>query len=339
MGGKRALQGQASKTSDAETKGLREPGNAMTERENPVIIGIVGDSGAGKTTLAAGVAEVLGPERTVNICIDDYHRYDRAARAQNGLTPHDPACNYLDILVQHVTLLRDGQPILKPVYNHNGGVLEAPQYVEPKPFIILEGLLGYATPELRNVYDVKFYLEPEVGLRRRWKLQRDTSHGGYTPLQVEAAMARLRADSERYVIPQRRHADMVVSFYPPDRHPEDTGEHLNCAHILRPTLPHLDLTPVLEQAKDNGGLVLELARDVDGRPVDVLHVMSNLANGDANLLESSLWGLIPHAASGHKRIGAFRDANDTVCYGRALALSQLLITHYLLTAADANHVS
>ena len=66
--------------------------------DHPVIIGIVGDSAAGKTTLAAGLAQVLGPERTVNICIDDYHRYDRAARARIGISPHDPACNYMDVL-------------------------------------------------------------------------------------------------------------------------------------------------------------------------------------------------------------------------------------------------
>ena len=102
-----------------------------------MIIGIVGDSGAGKSTFAAGLANILGRDRTLAICIDDYHRYDRAQRVQNGLTPHDPACNYLDILEQHIDLLRAGEPILKPVYNHVGGVLEPPEYVEPRRFIIL----------------------------------------------------------------------------------------------------------------------------------------------------------------------------------------------------------
>lgn len=59
-------------------------------RQHPVIIGIVGDSAAGKTTMAAGLAEVLGAERTVNICIDDYHRYDRAERSRRGITPTIP---------------------------------------------------------------------------------------------------------------------------------------------------------------------------------------------------------------------------------------------------------
>ena len=304
-----------------------------------VIIGIVGDSGAGKTTLAAGLAEVLGRERTVNICIDDYHRYSREQRAETGITPHDPACNYMDILEQHVALLRDGQPILKPVYNHNGGTLEAPEYVEPKEFIILEGLLGYATPALRDAYDVKFYLEPQEQLRVRWKFQRDTTQGAYSVEQVMAFLERLKRDSAEHVIPQRQYADMVVSFYPPEDSPEESGARLNVAHILRPTLPYLDLTPVLEAGRDKG-FVLELTRDVDGRPVDALHVFGNLGESAAEDMETFLWGLIPNSPTHHaEEIGVFCDAHGTRGRSHTLALSQLMITHYLLNAALAHHAT
>lgn len=309
-------------------------------REQPVIIGIVGDSGAGKTTLAAGLAEVLGSDRTVNICIDDYHRYSRAERAKMGVTPHSPDANYMDILEQHVRLLRDGQPILKPVYNHNGGKLDPPEYVEPREFIILEGLLGYATQSLRDVYDVKFYLEPEEQLRHRWKFQRDTIHGGYTREQVMTSLPKLQRDSEQYVIPQRGFADMVVSFYPPPEKPEESGECLCVAHILRPTLPYLDLVPVLEVGSDNG-FMLELMRDIDGRPADALHVSGTIDDGQAEAMEGFLWSLIPNApAPGVRgRPGAFHDADDQLRYSHALALSQLVIAHYLLNAALAHHVS
>ena len=301
-------------------------------RDHPVIIGIVGDSGAGKTTYAAGLAEVLGAERTVNICIDDYHRYSRAERALTGITPHDPACNYMDILEQHVALLRNGHPILKPVYNHCGGVLEPPEYVEPKAFIILEGLLGYATPALRDIYDVKFYLEPQEQLRIRWKFQRDISQGAYSREQLIASVDRLSADSERYVVPQRAFADMVIRFYPPDDRPEETGEHLNVAHILRPTLPYLDLSPILEAGRDCG-LLLELARDLDGRPVDALHVSGAIDDGPAHAFGDFLGNLIPFGPPDRTRIGQFADADATIRHSRPLSLSQLLIAHYLLNVA------
>jgi len=306
-------------------------------RDHPVIIGIVGDSAAGKTTLAAGLVQVLGPERTVSICIDDYHRFSRLQRAERGVTPHDPACNYMDILEQHVYLLRDGQPILKPVYNHNGGVLDPPELVEPKDFIVLEGLLGYATPKLRDAYDVKFYLEPQEQLRLKWKFQRDTGQSGYSVEQVMAALEKLKKDSAKHVIPQRAYADMIVGFYPPDDEPEESGEHLSVRHILRPTLPHLDLTPVLEAGADNG-FVLELARDIDARPVDCLHVSGTIDDRQAEKMESFLWSLIPDEPTNHPKLGAFTDGEDQPRFSHTLALSQLLITHYLLNAALGHHV-
>ena len=84
----------------------------------PVILGIVGDSASGKTSLASGVATILGRERVIVLCSDDYHRLTRSERAKAGVTPLDPAINYMDIFEQHLRLLRDGQPILKPVYDH-----------------------------------------------------------------------------------------------------------------------------------------------------------------------------------------------------------------------------
>jgi phosphoribulokinase len=309
-------------------------------RDRPIMIGIVGDSGAGKTTFAAGLADVLGRERTLVICIDDYHRYSRKERALNGLTPHDPACNYLDILEQHIDLLRAGEPILKPVYNHVGGVLERPEYVTPLPFIILEGLHGYATPRLREHYDLKFYLEPQEQLRLRWKFQRDTGPGGfgYTVEQAMALLPKLNRDSALYVAPQRGYADMVVSFYAPDDRPEESGGLLNVRHILRPTLPYVDLAPLLEAGTENG-LELELARDVDGRPADALHIYGSMSDRQAEKLQECVWRLLPGRQSERPRLGGFRDASNTLRHSHPLALSQLLITHYLLNAAVGVHAT
>ena len=73
-----------------------------TERPRPIMLGIVGDSAAGKTTITDGLVRALGAERVSVICTDDYHRYDRAQRAERGITPLHPARNYLDILAQHL---------------------------------------------------------------------------------------------------------------------------------------------------------------------------------------------------------------------------------------------
>jgi phosphoribulokinase len=57
----------------------------------PFMLGIAGDSGAGKTTLSSGIARLLGVERTTNICVDDYHKYDRKQRKELGITPSTPS--------------------------------------------------------------------------------------------------------------------------------------------------------------------------------------------------------------------------------------------------------
>lgn len=311
-------------------------------REHPVMIGIVGDSGAGKSTMARGLAQVLGIDRTLIICMDDYIKHDRKRRADLGVTAHDPAGNHVDILEQHVALLRDGQPILKPVYNHNGGVLEPAEYVAPRDFIILEGLLGYSTPALRDAYDVKFFLHPQEQLRLRWKFQRDTTQGGYTVEQVMAALDRLNRDSVTYVEPQRGYADMVVSFYPPDERPDEIGAGLNVRHLLRPTLPPVDLAPVLELAMARG-LEMELARDIDGRPADALHIYGSITGADRAAIEAHLWRCV---TNGHRDpgvpypdLGAYCDGHSAVQFSPPLALSQLLLTHYLLSAAVACHAN
>src|ERR1035438_7100272 len=123
----------------------------MTGRR-PVLLGLIGDSAAGKSTLTRGLMELLGPERVTHVCADDYHKYDRQERARNGLTPLHSDCNYLDILELQLERLHYGQPILKPVYEHATGQLVRPEYVQPKDFVIVEGLLGFHTAVMRQFF-------------------------------------------------------------------------------------------------------------------------------------------------------------------------------------------
>ena len=98
----------------------------MNHVDRPIILGIVGDSAAGKTTLASGVAEILGKDQVVIICTDDYHKYDRTQRAENGTSALDLKCNYLDIIENDLNSLRNGKAIIKPIYSHNDGTLNLP---------------------------------------------------------------------------------------------------------------------------------------------------------------------------------------------------------------------
>ena len=302
----------------------------------PVILGIVGDSAAGKTTLTSGIAAILGPDRVACICSDDYHRYSRAERARLGLTALDPAANHLDIFEQHLRLLRQGQPVLKPIYDHRDGSLAAPQYVVPRPYIIVEGLLGYHSRAMRECYDVKLFLEPAEELRVRWKTQRDTAKRGYSREEVLRQIVEREHDTRAHIRPQRTFADIVLTFYPPARHAEESGPHLNVRHILRPTLPHQDLSPLLDQGA-NAGLHLELLRDNDGKPVDMLELHGDIAAPKAERLEELLWSLIPEAGYLRANVGTFDDGDREVSH--PLALTQLLIAYHMVKAAAGRHGS
>jgi phosphoribulokinase len=296
----------------------------------PIILGIVGDSASGKTTLSAGVAQILGEAHCTVICTDDYHRYDRAQRAAAGLSALDPRANYIDVLEQHLRLLRGGEPILKPVYDHRRGTLEPPEYVRPKDFVIAEGLLGYATRAMRDCFDVKVYLDPEEELRRRWKLHRDTARRGYTREEVLFQLEQRQVHSQTFIHPQRTFADIVIRFQrSKDANGSDT--QLDVRHILRPTLPHPDFTPLFD-GSSNAGLHLELARDRDGKPVDVLEINGNISDKRAERIEDLLWNLIPEAGHLRDQVGQIDVANGAR-KSHPLALSQLLVGYHAVKAA------
>lgn len=308
----------------------------MTQR--PIILGIVGDSAAGKTTLTRGIAKILGEEDVTVICTDDYHRYDRKQRAEMGISALHPDCNYLDIIQQHLSLLRTGQAILKPIYNHSTGEFDAPEYIEPKKFVIIEGLLGYSTRAARDAYDVKAYLAPPESLRAAWKIKRDTAKRGYTEDQVLEQLRMRESDSEEFIRPQRQWADLVVSFYPGDN-AENSDLLLNVRLVLRPTIPHPDLSHLLQPESNHldSAIRLELDRDM-GKPVDVLEIDGHATQQQVMELERILCNEVPYlgkfcSLEGNQDIGAVTGTTGERLQSNPLALTQLMITYHMLKAS------
>ena len=111
----------------------------------PVMLAIAGDSAAGKTTITSGLVRALGADQRTAVCADDYHRFDRLERKDLPFTALHPDGNYIEIMEQHLQLLATGQPVLKPVYDHRTGQLTRPEYVVPRRFVIVEGLLPLHT--------------------------------------------------------------------------------------------------------------------------------------------------------------------------------------------------
>jgi phosphoribulokinase len=288
----------------------------------PIILGVVGDSAAGKTTITRGLVRLLGEEHVTHIAADDYHRYDRKQRAERAITPLDPACNYVDIMERHFAEVRAGRSILKPVYRHQDGTFGPPDYVTPRQFTIVEGLLGYHTNALRDLYDVRVFLAPPEDLRRKWKVDRDCSRRGYTTDQVLEELDRREPDSETYIRPQQRYADIVVSFMPGDL--GDQG-HLDAQVTLRSGLIHPDLAPYVNG--DEAGLTL-----VEAGTDRMLLISGTVDPAYAAQVEEAVWDRM-HFASHlrSERLGEFTIGTQ-LYRSESLALVQLLVLYHLVTA-------
>jgi phosphoribulokinase len=303
--------------------------DAAADIRRPVMLAIAGDSAAGKTTLTRGIAEALGPERATALCVDDYHRYDREERRQVPFTVLNPECNYIEVMEQHLQLLALGRPILKPVYDHSTGQLVRPVLVEPRDFVIVEGLLPLHTKLARACFDITVYLGPPEDIRREWKLRRDTAERGYTREQVLAELARREPESAAFIRPQRQWADIAVRFAPVAGHSQPRGTPLSAEILLRPTIGHPELAHVLTD-DDRRTVHLKLARDSDGRPVDALHIHGYAPREDSRIVEKAIWEQLSfdHTVAPPDTLGEYAPGQRS----EALAIAQLLLLWHLLEA-------
>ncbi|MEU9890567.1 phosphoribulokinase [Sphaerisporangium sp. NPDC051017] len=294
----------------------------------PVMVAVAGDSAAGKTTITAGLAKVLGADRVTTIGVDDYHRYDRQERKGLPFTALHPECNHIEIMEQHLQLLATGQPILKPVYDHSTGLLTRPELVEPREFILVEGLLPLHTKLSRACFDVTLYLDPPEEIRREWKVQRDTSKRGYTTEQVLAELERREPESAEFIRPQRRFADIIVRFAPIAGRHDPPGTPLSAELVLRPTIRHPDLSGVLAD-NERRAIHLKLSRDEDGRPVDALHVHGYAAAEESQVVQKAIWSWLGvDAGDPPQSLGDLGGGERS----RPLAIVQLLLLYHLMAA-------
>ena len=310
---------------------LRMARSDASAPRRPVMLAIAGDSAAGKTTLTKGLVEALGEDRCTSICADDYHAYDRVERKELPFTPLHPDCNHLDIMEQHLQLLAMGRPILKPVYNHATGTLDRPEYVEPKEFVIVEGLHPLSTKLSRACFDVTVFLDPPEEIRHQWKVQRDTAKRGYTAEQVVADLVRREPESAAYIRPQRRYADIVARFAPIESRNDPPGTPLSAELLLRPTIQHPSLAAALTD-DHRTAMHLKIMRDADGTPTDCLHVHGHASTEEARQLEKIIWAELEEDGGPPDSLGRITEDQRS----EPLAITQLILLYHLLLAASGS---
>ena len=289
----------------------------------PIVLGVVGDSAAGKTTLTRGLIRVVGEDQVTRISADDYHRYDRRERRQLNITPLHPDANHLDVLTSHLVQLRRGEGVLKPVYDHRNGTLCRPVYMQASRFLVIEGLLNFHTESLRTAHDVRVFLAPAEQLRRAWKLKRDCTRRSYTTDEVLQQLDMREQDAAQFIQPQQHHADIVVSFAAGGRNNDPS--HLDAEVMLHDTLPHPDLSPLVDGTPD-GPQVIRCERDL------LLRIPGDISPGHAAELEAAMWERMSFASHLRaRRLGEFTVGTD-LHRSESLALVQLLVLYHLVWA-------
>lgn len=180
----------------------------------PIVIGIAGDSGAGKDTLAASLQGLLGTHSVAHLSGDDYHLWDRHKPMWQVMTHLNPMANDLESYANDLIALSDGKSILSRHYDHTTGKMSRPHHVQSNDFIIASGLHALYLPVLRDCYDLSIYLDIDENLRRYYKLQRDVLERGHTVEQVLSSIDNREPDSNRFIRPQTRHASLIMSLLP-----------------------------------------------------------------------------------------------------------------------------
>lgn len=189
--------------------------------DRPLIIGIAGGSGSGKTTVSASLVEQVGPEQVVLIQQDAYYRdLPHLSYAERVRVNFDhPDSLETELLIHHLGELRAGRAIERPVYDFSNHV-RTPETatVEPKAVVLVEGILVLVEPELRKLLDLKIYIDTDADLRVLRRLQRDLIERGRTVESVmEQYLTTVRPMHLQFVEPSKRYADIIVpdGYNPP----------------------------------------------------------------------------------------------------------------------------
>ena len=228
---------------------------------------------------------------------------------------------------QHLQLLAMGQPILKPVYEHSTGKFGRPVLVEPREFVIIEGLLPLYTKAARACFDATVYLDPPESIRYAWKVRRDTKKRGYTEEQVHADLKKREPESAEFIRPQRSRADIVVRFAPIEERGETEDDPLSATLLLRPTIPHPDLSRIVGE-NTREATHLKLIRDEDGKPVDALHIHSYARSEVIRKVEQAIWDELGVPESVPDSLGMI----DSERKDDPLAVTQLMLLYHLIQA-------
>jgi uridine kinase len=178
-----------------------------------LVIGIAGGSGSGKTTLLKNIMQTFGPAITVISHDNYYKRHDEMTYEERCKLNYDePAALETDLMVRQLEQLKNGQEILCPVYDftvHNRS--DETILIKPERIIIVEGILIFENKALRDLMDIKIFVDTDADIRICRRIKRDVNKRGRSLESVIAQYQEtVKPMHEKYVEPSKKYADIVV---------------------------------------------------------------------------------------------------------------------------------
>ncbi|MGQ9489407.1 MAG: uridine kinase [Anaerolineae bacterium] len=180
----------------------------------PITIGVAGGTGSGKTTIALKILERVGFDRVAYVPHDAYYRdashLPPAERARLNYDHPDALDN--ELLISHLRQLQAGKAVEIPVYDFVTHTRRPEtRHVEPQPVILVEGILIFADKRLRDMMDVKIYVDTDADLRFIRRLKRDIEERGRKPESViNQYLTTVRPMHLEFVEPSKRYADVII---------------------------------------------------------------------------------------------------------------------------------
>ncbi len=181
---------------------------------NPIVIGVAGGSGSGKTTVANVILQRVGSHRIAYLPHDAYYR-DLSQLPHNQrvqINFDHPDSLETELLVEHVRALKNWQGVDLPIYDFTRHArTEETVRVEPQRVILVEGILIFAEPVLRQLFDVKIFVDTDADIRFIRRLQRDIAERGRTAeTVVKQYLTTVRPMHLEFVEPSKRYADVII---------------------------------------------------------------------------------------------------------------------------------
>lgn len=181
---------------------------------SPLVIGIAGGSGSGKTTVAQTILQRVGPDRISFLQHDAYYK------DLSGLPPvqrievnfDHPNSLETDLLTKHIMQLKAGQAVEVPIYDFSTHSRTERTYtVQPRGVILVEGILIFTEAALREIFNVKIFVDTDPDLRFIRRLERDISERGRTlEMTVKQYLSTVRPMHLEFVEPSKRYADVII---------------------------------------------------------------------------------------------------------------------------------